>query len=763
MTKIEYNGMTFSDENDQIISGEIYDAVSLISDVIEVGTFKAEVRVADDTEGQKLRSFKRNDQLLCFQNNRQLGVWYVENVERTAKYTYEISANNAVALLDGSKHYGGIYTGQTAGELIADICTIPHYVKPSMASQKLYGWLPVASRRINLAQVLFAIGAYAWVDEVGLLRIGHLWDGVSNYIGKDSIKTGDKVKYASKITEVSVLEHQYVQGAEDVTLFDGTSSYGDIVTFNEPAHSLTASGVTILESGANYVKISAGTGTITGKKYIHTTRDVRMPVSESDVENVKEVKAATLVSLTNSTAVAKRLAAYYKCCETVQHDSIFHNQAPGAVISFDHPFGGDAVGCIKSTGIEIGAQKIISDEKIISGFLPPQPSNLEYYDERVLLTGSGTWTVPEGVTTYTKVLIGGGQGGKHGGKGEDGKQRTASWSERVLDSITYNWSGYLPGAISKGGVGGEGGAGGKVLVETVNDATPGESIAYSCGAAGAGATTDGAEGENGTATTMGGSSSDSGSSSDIGYTDPVTGEVFAAKGDTGIAGGDSGGCSDVSAYQNPTVSGFFYVGQGIAEATDVVDEDGKVWKGGAWLLYNNTQQIYGKGNSASADGDLSHGAVECSASCSGPSGAAVGANGSDGSATKCFATAGKEGNPTYMYAYASPGYPVNGANAATAPKKTSAYGKGGRGGHGGGAGGCGGYSATGKTTSSTMTQKTQANTRGVGTGGLGSVGGEAGDGCIIIYYHKKKEIQSGAVMDKTGRFVLDRTGRLMVV
>lgn len=402
-----------------------------------------------------------------------------------------------------------------------------------------------------------------------------------------------------------------------------------------------------------------------------------------------------------------------------------------------------------------------ANTKALVGFLPPQPESSEYFDERVLLTGSGTWTVPEGVTTYTKVLIGGGQGGKHGGKGEDGKQRTASWSEGMY--TRYNWSGYLPGAISKGGVGGEGGVGGKVLVETVNDATPGESIAYSCGAAGAGATTDGAEGSNGTATTMGGSSSDSGSSSDIGYTDPVTGEVFAAKGDTGIAGGDSGGCSDVSAYPNPTVSGCLYVGQGIAEATDVVDEDGKVWKSGAWLLYNNTQQIYGKSNSASADGDLSHGTVECSASCSGPSGAAVGANGSDGSATNCKATAGKEGNPTYMYAYASPGYPVNGANAATAPKKPSAYGKGGRGGHGGGAGGCGGYSATGKTTSSTMTQKTQANTRGVGTGGLGSVGGEAGDGCIIIYYRKKKELQSGPLVTSNNLGLLDSLGRRMIV
>lgn len=50
-----------------------------------------------------------------------------------------------------------------------------------------------------------------------------------------------------------------------------------------------------------------------------------------------------------------------------------------------------------------------------------------------------------------------------------------------------------------------------------------------------------------------------------------------------------------------------------------------------------------------------------------------------------------------------------------------------------------------------------------GEGGDGSDGGQGGDGCILLFYRIPKEVKSGAVMDKTGRFVLDRTGRLMVV
>lgn len=765
LNTVKYKGELLA-EDERISTdnpGVLGEYKELRADALEADTLDITVL----SESGTIRNFKKNDKVEYFRSGSRVGVYYLQSVTRVGPKLYTLSALSAVGLLIVRPHRGGIYTGQTVAEVVAEICgDIPVLIETVYRGIKLYGWLPIASARDSLVQVLFAIGAWLHTDENGTLRVQKLWDGTASIIGPGSVHAANiQVKYLDPVSAVAVTEHQYIAGTEDVTLFEGTAQQGDVIEFDEPAHTLTAEGFAILESGANYAVLSAGTGKLTGKSYVHNRRVVTRTVTEGAAENVEEITDATLVSLVNSSAVAQRMAAYYACREQLTVDVNPAAEHAGHVVSLWNEWDKQqTLACIASRETKISGL-LKSRTSALVGFLPPQPESSEYFDERVLLTGSGTWTVPEGVTTYTKVLIGGGQGGKRGGKGEDGKQRTASWTERALGTLTYNWSGYLPGAISKGGVGGEGGVGGKVLVETVNDATPGESIAYSCGAAGAGATTDGAEGENGTATTMGGSSSDSGSSSNIGYTDPVTGEVFAAKGDTGIAGGDSGGCSDVSAYPNPTVSGCLYVGQGIAEATDVMDEDGKVWKSGAWLLYNNTQQIYGTGNSASYDGDLSHGAVESSASCSGPSGAAVGANGVDSSTSGMVANAGREksgSTVTGLYAGARSGYAVNGANAATPPKKPGAYGKGGRGGHGGGAGGCGGYSASGKTTTSSVTQSTGYGTGGVGTGGLGSDGGEAGDGCILIYYRKKKELQSGWLKDKNGKLVLDRLGRRII-
>ena len=76
----------------------------------------------------------------------------------------------------------------------------------------------------------------------------------------------------------------------------------------------------ITEQGDNYAILSAGTGTLTGKSYNHLTRIVRRTVTEGAEENVVTVSDATLVSLTNSVDVAKRMADYYRHRETIRVD-----------------------------------------------------------------------------------------------------------------------------------------------------------------------------------------------------------------------------------------------------------------------------------------------------------------------------------------------------------------------------------------------------------------------------------------------------------
>lgn len=118
------------------------------------------------------------------------------------------------------------------------------------------------------------------------------WNHIDNRYEKTDM--AGSVTDNQKISAISVIEHQFAEGQESQELFNGTAQNGDLIIFNEPMHTLSASGFSILESGANYAKISAGTGTLTGLKYIHNKRKIAKVINENVPENEKAKKMQPL-------------------------------------------------------------------------------------------------------------------------------------------------------------------------------------------------------------------------------------------------------------------------------------------------------------------------------------------------------------------------------------------------------------------------------------------------------------------------------------
>lgn len=726
------------------------------------------VEVCTTTIGAQLSALPNNTPIIVYRDGEIKARFVSSGVSRIGPVTYQLTGRSPMGALTGMVHAGGIYTGQTVEEVVKEICgNIPSLIKSVYAGVKLYGWLPYAdgkerSARDNLAQVLFAIGAYLRTDLNGVLRIEPLWDGTASLINVDRSYTGGTVKYDSPISAVTVTEHQYVAGTETKELFSGTAQNGDIITFSEPMHSLSATGFTILESGANYAKISAGTGALTGKAYIHNTRLITQPVTAGAAENVKSVTDATLVSLVNSYAVAKRLADYYRCRETITNDIVSGHEKPGHVVSVYHPYDKKMVSaCIQSLDTTMSATLKSSMEALV-GFTPAQPESAEYFDERVVLTGSGEWEVPENVTAITAVLIGGAQGGHCGHGGNPAEAKTESYTETILGSlIQHNTDKWALGG--KGGKGGDPGSGGKILQATF-DVTSAQKFSFSCGVGGFGAVFDAnnwantpnTPGAEGTKTTFGSLDSSTGSTSDIGYTDPVTGEVFAAKGEQGIAGGDGAGMNPNHGDNDRYIP---------LKSTSVVDEDGHVWEGGATKVNDNGIVLPSAGDEQSFTGDLEEGYCGGDVTYNCGSGAAAGSNGNPGNAAGSFRLVAvpSRGMPkTSITVTASGSASVNGADATLVPKKPTIYGKGGRGGYGGGGDGATGLSRTyyGGSKSGTLNNYPGSVRT---TGSNGAQGGPGGDGCIILYYRKPKPVQSGALKTSDGRDLLDALDRRMIV
>lgn len=754
--KIRYLDHVFGEEDD-IKKGNCYLVGTLLGDSLSINTLEFDVESDDST----LTQFKRNDPVIYEHNGKQIGIFYVQNIERIGATTYSFSAVSALGILAEGKHYGGIYTGQTVAEILPGICgTVPYEIKSNLKEIKLYGWLPIASPRDNLAQVLFAIGAVIKTDLGGVLRIESLWDGISGELTQNQMYEGPSVKYNSTVTQVVVTEHQYAEGGEETKLFEGTAQQGDIITFSSPMYELVADGFSILESGANYAKVSGGSGTLKGRAYIHNTREVVRDVSEAAEPNIKTVKDATLVSLVNSTAVAERLANYFQWTETIQAPIVYQGEVPGNRVATWHPYDKTGVtACLESADINL-SNTLKADETLLVGFVPPKPET-GYITERVVLTGSGTWKKPAGVTRIEYVLIGPGQGGRAGKKGEPGSATTLSFSYSVL-GINTRYSGKHPGEGGKGGEGGAPGHGGKIYRGEM-DLSVIDELEYSCGPGGTGATYDEsnpeAEGNEGSATTLGDISSDLGSSSEFGYTDIITGEVYATTGLQGIAGGDGAGTT-AEDRENSSNDGFYFT-----PSTGVTDEDGTFWAGGTTKTQGNTEppKLDGDGDSASFTGSLGDGYAGAQVSYALGSGAAAGAAGIDGTALGRFTVSRNSSKTTITArAYATNG--LKGADAAIVPKK-ALNGNGGRGGYGGGGGSSIGIAGTysGSDGSPVGSYNLSSTTADPGEGGLPSQGGEGGDGLIILYYSVPKETQNGPIMDRTGRFILDKLGRRIVV
>ena len=748
--KIVYRGTTY----DRLAAGTVYLSKSLLGDELEPNTLSVTV----ETESKALLSFEIDDPVTYFYQDNKRGTFYLQNVTQVAWNKYDLYATSAIGLLLKRVHRGGIYSGTSAESLLSSICgPIPFRMQTRFSSSKLYGWLPyvkppASSARDNFMKVLFALGATVTEDLDGALKIEELWDGVSGDAQKNRMGQGASVIREGKVTSVSLIEHQWVQGGDQTDLFEGTAAQGTEIVFDEPMYNLTASGFSILERGANYAKLSAGSGTLRGTAYVHNTRLIETKILNSSTENVISVEDQTLISLVNSSGAAKRLANYYKCLETIDAPLVYNLENPGELLTTYHPFDKTNVSaCIKTEEITM-SNKLKSQSTLLVGFTPIRQEGSESYEYHVVLTGSGTFTFPEGTTSARAVLIGAGGAGFDGSPGGDS---TETWEGDEIKttrinltapttsaSDSSNVSNRGAGTPGNGGAGGAAGTPGKVYEVTFSPSS-GSRISYACGVKG---TSNGALGG---ATTFGSYSSNSGSTSSAGYTDIITGITYAKSGDSGADGGKGGSGADGESVGG--VSGGKQEPSGSATRSD-----------------SDTQRRSNISMDIDATANFSLGASG-GGGAGGNSGNNLGTPGGDAEvgSVRLSITTG------YINAFVYPnkgGTGGDGADGADA----SVYGCSGSG--AGGGGGAGGDSSASSNVSAqyyvynitieTRTDFAINNNAGgaaVRKGGAGGKGGAGADGCIILYYGVTTPIQDGQLKDKNGLMLLDKYGRRLIV
>ena len=148
------------------------------------------------------------------------------------------------------------------------------------------------------------------------------------------------------------------------------------------------------------------------------------------------------------------------------------------------------------------------------------------FEEMAIITQSGSWTAPAGVSQL-RVIIG--QGGQGSGRGQDGY---------------VSWSGNLPGSGVAAGEGQPGvdGSGGKIWYGTI-DINPQQVFQVTIGQGGAAGPTYGQAGNEGGETTFGVYSSANGEVYPLGFTDVASGSSYGRTGVQSPAAGTSDGAA----------------------------------------------------------------------------------------------------------------------------------------------------------------------------------------------------------------------------
>ena len=793
--RIVFQNYTFTD--DSIMSGSVYTELSAIGETLaaDVLTFTTqntalaqlrlcdvngvelndvngvELYVQEQTPGMDLASvIKYGEAVDYYHDDVLIGRFYAKPPRRIGPTTYKFECVSAIGLLISMKHMGGIYEGETVGSIVADILgSIPYTIDADVAAVTMYGWLPIASKRDNLQQVLFACGGSVLKDSAGEIHIGYNDPSTAITVPDDRVYLGGSVDYLTPATDVTVIEHSFY--ASSITpsevIFDntlGVAAASITVEFDKPYHSLVGNGITIEDSGANYAVIS-GTGTLEGVPYIHIQRALSQ--STGAVGDTKEASStkATLVSSLNSSNVLARMAAYYGQATQTACGIVVNDERTGDLIKFTDPFYENTTGYIKSMEMQMSAT-LKANAVISTNWKPTALGN--NYDSYITITDddlvNGTWTPDPALVgkQCQLVIFSGAQGGQGGYAGESpqntngivggmGVGFTYRGQPVGIGYVYYDW-GY-PGDPATGGQGGKGGAGGasaaKILTVDIPSLAASYSVAFGAGGAGgSGGTavrnpggnisyTDPTDGALGGHTVFGSWDTDNGGDFSGTYVSKIDGTILADVGDTGISGGKGGdGGAAVHYLRFDTAaeaSSYDYAALGKGGDGDAVDaytggigEDGTtgnvydLTSGNVYLQRGYYRAMNGGGG--------------------GGGGAAMGNNGSNGQqssrGTYNLIISATEQHSieylNYLYYSGSVWTPIgasggDGADATIAPAQ-AVY-KGGKGGAGGGGGGGAGASAANAVAGS-------YNYGGAwsGKGGNGGQGGQGSNGFAVLYF-----------------------------
>lgn len=365
VTRIDY-GIYRDFLDNELLERNCLQEINAISESISINTLNFTVRTTSDIPFD----LQKKQKLSLYFNGGLIGNFYLKNGARKNKTDYHMDAHDAVGVLDGNEFAGGIYTGQTVSEVIAQIFEgedFNYLLDESFSDVPLHGYIPYTSKRNALVYICFAIGAIADTSNYDGIVVYPQENALSGEFLPDEVFSGVTLEHSDIVTGIRLTVHSYQESEETQELYNGDLNGTAEVIFNEPYHDLEISGGSIGDHGNNYAYITGTGGNVklTGKKYNHLTSSILKENPDITFnKNIREVTDATLVYSGNAQQVLDRVYAYYQRAENVVGDVLIGNKKLGQKVKIDTDYDGYRTGIIESYNYSFSPNEIKAEVKI---------------------------------------------------------------------------------------------------------------------------------------------------------------------------------------------------------------------------------------------------------------------------------------------------------------------------------------------------------------------------------------------------------------
>lgn len=270
--------------------------------------------------------FQLRQPVRVMNDDKLLGIYYVDQSTRTGKTTWSIDCNDCIGVLDETTFYGSAYLdGKSAKALLEEIIRDDFVIEYDKDVQDtvLYGVLAPSTKREAIKQVIFAWGVQVRTDGREGLYVFNLPTDEAEVPEKENY-SGVSVDTDAIVTSVSLTAHKYERSDE-----------GDV--------------------------------DINGKKYMDTKTVYTIDnpnVSVNTKQNIKEISDATLVSPEIGQQTAQRVFDYYARRNTNKAKILWTGQKLGDRLKIANEWSGSNTGNVERMELRISNKIAASCETL---------------------------------------------------------------------------------------------------------------------------------------------------------------------------------------------------------------------------------------------------------------------------------------------------------------------------------------------------------------------------------------------------------------